>query len=69
MEETSFNIPSLSCSVCSGRIQGELKGMSGIENVNVDKKTQSVRVSYNPDELRPEDIGKKIASMGYEVLK
>lgn len=69
MEETSFNIPSLSCSICSNRIQGELKGMNGVENVNVDLKTQSVRVSYNPDELQPQDIGKKIATMGYEVYK
>jgi copper chaperone len=68
MEEASFNIPSLSCSVCSGRIQGELKGMNGVRSVDVDLKAQSVRVSYDPDELRQQDIRKKIAAMGYEVL-
>lgn len=69
METTSFNIPSLSCSVCSNKIQGELRGLDGVENVHVDMKTQSVNISYNPDEVQPQDISIKIASMGYEVLK
>jgi copper chaperone len=69
METAAFNIPSISCSVCSNKIQGELKGMNGIENLNIDLKTQTLNVSYNPDELKSQDIGKKIASMGYEVIQ
>lgn len=67
MEKAAFNVPSLSCSVCSNRIQGELRGMNGIDNVDVDLKTQTVNVSYDPKELKSQDIGRKIASMGYEV--
>lgn len=69
METTSFNIPSLSCSVCSNRIQSELRVLDGVERVNVDMKTQSVNISYNPQEIQPKDISKKITSMGFEVLK
>ena len=69
METTSFNVPSLSCSVCSDRIQSGLRVLDGVEQVSVDMKTQSVNVSYNPAEVRLQDIGKKIASMGFEVLK
>lgn len=69
METTSFNIPSLSCSVCSNRIQSELRVLDGVERVNVDMKTQSVNISYNPQEVQPQDISKKITSMGFEVLK
>lgn len=69
METTSFNVPSLSCSVCSDRIQSELRVFDGVEQVSVDMKTQSVNVSYNPEEVQPQDIGKKIASMGFEVFK
>ena len=69
METTSFNIPSLSCSVCSNKIQSELRVLDGVEQVNVDMKTQSVNISYNPAEVQPQDISKKISSMGYEVLK
>ena len=68
MQEISLNIPSISCSICSNKISGELEAMNGVESVNVDLKTQSVSVSYDPGKIQPKDIGRKIASMGYEVL-
>ncbi len=68
MKTTSFNVPSITCSVCSGKIKGELKGMDGVETVNVDLKSQQVEVAYNPEEVKPQDIRKKIMTMGYEVL-
>ena len=67
--ETTFNIPSITCSVCSNRIRTELENTGGIENVSVDLKTQSVRVVYDPSVLQPHDIGKKIKSMGYEAIQ
>jgi len=66
--ETTFTVPSISCSVCSCRIKKELGGLDGIEDVNVDLKTQSVKVSYDPDLQQPRDIRKKIAELGYEVM-
>lgn len=68
METTEFNVPSISCSVCSGKIQGGLKAMDGIETVNIDLKSQQVKVAYNPGEVKPQDIKKKIMAMGYEVV-
>lgn len=68
METTAFNVPSITCSICSGRIQGELKGMDGIETVNIDLKSQQVEVAYNPEEVNPQDIKKKIMTMGYDVV-
>jgi len=66
--EATFTVPSISCSICSSRIKRELGGLDGIENVNVDLKTQSVKVSYDPDLQQPGDIRKRIAEMGYEVM-
>jgi copper chaperone len=43
--------------------------MNGIENINVDLKTQIVKVAYNQTEINPHDIRKKISSMGYEVIQ
>ena len=68
METTAFNVPSITCSICSGRIQQELTGLDGIEAVNIDLKSQQVKVSYNPTEVKPLDIKKKIMTMGYEVV-
>ena len=69
MNTTTFNVPSLSCSVCSNKIQNEIKTMKGIGNVEVDLKTQTINVEYNPDDVEATAIRKKVSDMGYEVIK
>ena len=66
--ETTFTVPSITCSICSNRIKTELGGMAGIEGVDMDLKAQTIKVTYNPDQHQPRDIRGKIAEMGYEVL-
>lgn len=67
METATFNVPSIACSICSGKIMNELNKMDGIDNVSINLKSQSVEVSYNPEETKPLDIKKKIMTIGYEV--
>lgn len=67
--ETTFTVPSISCSICSNRIKSELSSMNGIEGIDVDLKAQAVIISYNPDLQQPRDIKSKIAEMGYEVMQ
>lgn len=68
MEKTRFNIPSLSCSNCAEKIQGELKSLHGVQNVSTDLKSQSVEIEFNPMDITPADIRTKLSSLGYEVL-
>lgn len=67
--ETTFTVPSISCSICSNRIKTELGEMEGIEGIDVDLKAQTVKVAYNPTQHQPKDIRSKIADMGYEVFQ
>ena len=69
MSTTAFNVPSISCNVCSNKIQDGLKNLDGINNVNVDLKTKVVNVDYNPSKIQPLDIRKKVSDLGYEVLQ
>jgi Cu+-exporting ATPase len=69
METTSFNVPSISCSVCSNKIQEGLKTMSGIEDVSVDLKSKMVNVNYDPVSIEPQEIRKKVTSLGFEVIQ
>ena len=69
METTTFNVPSISCSVCSNKIQEGLKSLQGVGNVSVDLKSKIVNVEYNPTELQPLDIKKKVSALGYEVTQ
>lgn len=68
MEKVSFNIPSISCSACSNKIQEGIKTLKGIGNVSVDLKSQTVNVEYSNDLVKPDEIKGKISSMGYEVV-
>jgi len=69
MEKVSFNVPSISCSNCSNKIQDGIKSISGVGSISIDLKSQTVEVEYNPSDVQPKDIKQKIASMGYEILQ
>ena len=68
MKTTEFNVPSIACSSCSGKIEQGIKSMNGINNVSIDLKTQMVNVDYDPQQVEAKEIKKKISNMGYEVI-
>lgn len=67
METTSFNVPSISCNVCSSKITEGLKTLNGINDVAVDLKTKMVKVDFNPQDIKAQDIRRKVSDLGYEV--
>jgi Cu+-exporting ATPase len=54
--EAIFSLFNLGCSSCSGIIEGRLKELHGITNVNVDYVTDTVVVRYDPKRLTTDDI-------------
>ena len=63
METVNFNVPSLSCSACNGKITQDLKTLKGIKNVDTDLKSQMVKIDYNTDEINHQEIKKQIYQM------
>lgn len=68
METVTFNIPSISCSICAGKINEGMKTLEGVDNIKADLKSQSLTVVYDPAVIKPQDIKNTISSMGYEVI-
>lgn len=68
METTTFNVPTLSCSACSRKIEESVKELKGIVNVSSDLKSQHINVDYNPSDITPQEIKKHISAMGYEII-
>ncbi len=66
--QVTFNVPSVSCSICSDKIRSGLQGKPGIESIDIDLKSQAVTIAYDPERQQPADIQSIIAGMGYEVL-
>jgi len=47
MEIATFNVPSVSCSACSSKIEENVRELKGITNVYSDLKSQQIKVEYN----------------------
>lgn len=68
MESIKFQVPSISCSACASKVKGGILEIRGINDVEVDLKTQMVEVEYNPSEVQPKDIKAKVQNLGFEVV-
>lgn len=51
METATFNVPSISCSACSSKIEENVRELKGITNVYSDLKSQQIKVEYNPSDI------------------
>lgn len=68
-KETQLQILGMTCAACSTRIERGLNKLQGVEAANVNLAMENASVTYNPDEVSPKDIEKKIQDLGYEVVK
>lgn len=60
-------ISGMSCAACSARVEKGLSHLAGIVSAEVNLALEKVRVSYNPQEIKPESIISQIRAMGYDV--
>ncbi|MFE7063774.1 heavy metal translocating P-type ATPase [Sutcliffiella sp. NPDC057660] len=68
-KETQMQIMGMTCAACSTRIEKGLNKLQGVEKANVNLALENASVTYNPDEVSPHDIEKKVHDLGYEVVK
>ena len=54
------------CNMCKEKIEGSLKEKDGITAKNWDKKTKLLVVTYDAAKISKEQIGQKIADVGYD---
>ena len=54
------------CNMCKEKIEGSLKEKDGITAKNWDRKTKLLVVTYDAAKISKEQIGQKIADVGYD---
>jgi mercuric ion binding protein len=73
LKSYSFKIEGMTCEVgCAGLIKRKLSKVEGIESVDVDFKTESAKVSYQPKLITPtkiDEVVNNIAGGIYKVVK
>jgi copper chaperone len=67
MAETVLKVSGMSCGHCQKRVFGALMSLEGVEEVEVDLATGTVRVLHQPGNPGRESMAKAVAGAGYEV--
>ncbi len=62
-----LEVPTIHCQGCVATLQAYLLAVDGIDEVEGDPKTKTIRVSYRPDMVVPEAIEKAIYRLGHKT--
>ncbi|CAE7107510.1 unnamed protein product [Rhizoctonia solani] len=66
-KETVFGIIGMTCSSCSGPLTKAVKELEGVESVVVSLVSNSMTVTYRPDQVTVEDVTLVVEDLGFEV--
>lgn len=67
MAETTYRVEGMSCEHCVGAVRGELAGLAGVTEVDVDLASGQVRV-VSEAPLDEVDVRAAVDEAGYEVV-
>ena len=67
METTEFNLPSMTCESCAGKIESAVKA-AGADDIKFDFKTRNVTVTFDEEKIDRKGITSVIRKAGYEVV-
>ena len=68
-ETVSIPVEGMSCISCAARVKRTLKGLDGVQHVEVSLEYREVTVRFSPDKVTPEDLEAAISQLGYKAGK
>ena len=68
-QETVLTVPDISCEHCVKTINSALGALQGVQAVETDIPTKTVRLSYDPTQLSLETVEATLDDAGYTVAK
>lgn len=67
MNNTTLNVPGISCDHCKSSIEGAVGRLTGVGTVSVDIERRTVAVNFDTEEISLAEIVAAIDEVGYEV--
>ena len=61
-----FNIKGMTCGACVRHVENAAKKVPGVKDASVNFATEKLKISYQPDEFKIEDLTAAIKKAGYE---
>ncbi len=68
-QEITLSVPEISCEHCVKTINGALGVQPGVEAVETDIPTRTVRLRYDPSQMSLEQIEAVLDEAGYSVAR
>jgi Cu+-exporting ATPase len=68
-QSSTFKIGGMTCAVCATRIEKGLTKLAGVDKAVVNFAAEKATVTYDPGKISVKEIGTKIESLGYQVIK
>ncbi|HPJ76352.1 MAG TPA: cation transporter [Clostridia bacterium] len=71
MKKATIQLETLTCPSCALKIEKAVKSLNGVDkdSVNVAFMSSKVKLEFDDDKLKVDEIEKAITSLGYEVKK
>ncbi|MEA1894552.1 MAG: cation transporter [Euryarchaeota archaeon] len=63
-----LKVAGMTCAMCARTIEHSLKDLDGTTDAEVNLGNETVRVEYNPTQLKLADLEKAVTDVGYEVV-
>ena len=68
MTVKTFQLETLTCPSCAGKIEAAVKRLAGIDDVSVLFTSSRVKVSFDESQTDQRQIQKTIEALGFDVL-
>ncbi|NLF36036.1 MAG: metal-binding protein [Clostridiaceae bacterium] len=71
MKKATIQLETLTCPSCALKIEKAMKSLNGVDkdSVNVTFMSSKVKLEFDDEKLKVDEIEKAITSLGYEVKK
>lgn len=68
IETLTLPVLGMTCASCATSVQSMIGAQEGVEHAEVNYATQSVKVTFHPDQVQPAAFQKVVQSIGYDLI-
>jgi Cu2+-exporting ATPase len=68
IETLSLPVLGMTCAACAGSVESMIGSQPGVNKVEVNYATQSVKILFHPDQVQPTAFQKAVQSIGYDLI-
>lgn len=68
MKTLTLDVKGMSCGHCKSSVDGALKNLEGVTNVEVNLDTGKVDVTYDDSKVKVADMCEAVENQGYDVV-